>query len=354
MKIKIELTENSYLIYVDYKLNKITNIFKENKYGNKILIVSDDNVFPLYGNLIKEGLSTMGKKVFEVILAPGEKTKTFNQLIKIIEVCGKNKMGRDDTILTLGGGVVSDIGGFASSIYMRGINFVTVPTTLLAQVDASVGGKTAVNLPFGKNLVGSFYQPSFVYIDLNTLDTLSNKEIKQGISEIIKYGIIKKKQIFDIMEKETVDIKQHYKFLVTESLKIKKDVVEKDEKEKRGLREILNFGHTLGHAIEISHFPKFTHGEAVALGMVGETFISSCIGLCGKDVFYKVKEVVKKWELPFSFKNIKLEEALEFLSYDKKVRQGKIRFVLPQSIGKVKTGVVLTIEEVENFLKDIG
>jgi|LSQX01.2.fsa_nt_gb 3-dehydroquinate synthase len=354
MKIKIELSEESYLIYVDYTLGKISNIFRGKKYSNKILIVSDTNVFPIYGNIIKEELSTIGKEVFEIVLPPGEKTKNFNQLIKIIEVCGNNRMGRDDTILTLGGGVVSDIGGFASSIYMRGINFVTVPTTLLAQVDASVGGKTAVNLPFGKNLVGSFYQPSFVYIDLNTLNTLSNKEIKQGISEIIKYGIIKNKQIFDIMERETVDIKKHYKFLVTESLKIKKEVVEKDEKEKRGLREILNFGHTLGHAIEISHFPRFTHGEAVALGMVGETYISSCVGLCEKDVFYKVKEVVKKWELPFSFTNIKLEETLKFLSYDKKVRQGKIRFVLPQSIGKVKTGVVFTIEEVENFLKDIG
>jgi 3-dehydroquinate synthase len=351
--IKINLKDNSYPIYVDCPLKKIGAKIKGKKYGKKVLIVSDNNVFPIYGNILKESIINTGKEVFEIILTSGEKTKNFEELIKILEICGKNKMSRDDTIITLGGGVVSDIGGFASAIYMRGINFVAIPTTLLSQVDAAVGGKTAINLPYGKNLVGTFYQPSLVCIDITTLKTLPEKEVKQGLSEIIKYGIIKNKKIFTLIENSNSEIQDNYKFLITESINIKKDVVEKDEKETKGLREILNFGHTIGHAIEISHFPQFNHGEAVALGMVGESYISYQLGICNKDIFIRIKNLITKKGLPSSFKNIDIKKMIQFLSYDKKVRQGQIRFVLPKKIGAVKIGIPLTLKEVEKILKTI-
>ena len=352
-EINIRVAGNICPVYIGCPLEKIGSKMKTNTYGRKVLLLSDKNVFRLYGNRVKEALTSTGKEVVDMVLVPGEKTKNFKQLERIIGTCAKNKISRDDTLLTLGGGVISDIGGFAASIYMRGINFVVVPTTLLAQIDAAIGGKTAVNLPVGKNLVGTFYQPSFVYIDIKTLETLSYNEMQQGLAEIIKYGVIKSKKIFDIMEDTSRDIKSNLEFLMSESIKIKKTVVEKDEKEKKGLREILNFGHTLGHAIEISHFPRFSHGQAVAIGMVGESYISLCVGICKQDTFDRIKNAVKGRKLSFSFTDINLEYALQFMRYDKKVRQGNIRFVLPEKIGSVKTGIPLNIEEVQKILKTL-
>ncbi|HNS33401.1 MAG TPA: 3-dehydroquinate synthase family protein, partial [bacterium] len=169
-EIKIKLKECSYSVYAGFRLEKISGKMMHPSLGNKVLILSDRNVFPLYGKIVRESIRSAGKEVSEMVLPAGEKTKNFNQLLRIIEAFCSNKMSRDDTVITLGGGVISDIGGFASSIYMRGINFAAVPTTLLAQVDAAIGGKTAVNLPFGKNLAGTFYQPSFVYVDFAALD----------------------------------------------------------------------------------------------------------------------------------------------------------------------------------------
>ncbi|MCM8829731.1 MAG: 3-dehydroquinate synthase [Candidatus Omnitrophica bacterium] len=354
-KIRVNLKEeNIYFIYLGYSLKDVGRLLTEKKYGRKVLILSDTNVFSIYGEVIKDSLTKEEKKVIDVVIRPGERAKTLHNAYNILKNCAENEMGRDDTILTLGGGVISDLGGFVASIYMRGINFVVVPTTLLAYVDASIGGKTGVNLPFGKNLVGSFYQPSFVYMDYNTLSTLPKREVKQGIAEIIKYGIIKSKKIFDIFRDKPVDeMKKYLPFLIEESIKIKKDVVEKDEKEKKGLREILNFGHTLGHAIEISHLSKFSHGESISLGMVGETYISWKLGFCREDVYYAVKEVLQKHRLPFNFSSVVIDKIFNYLRYDKKVRQGNLRFVLVEDIGKVKTGIVVKIEDVSKILKEM-
>ncbi|HOL22027.1 MAG TPA: 3-dehydroquinate synthase [bacterium] len=353
-KIRVELKENSYFIYSGYPLKDIGRLLTEKKYGRKVLVLSDTNVFSIYGKVIEDSLAGKGKEVIKVIIRPGERAKGLSNACDILKKCAENNMGRDDTILTLGGGVISDLGGFVSSVYMRGINFVAVPTTLLAQVDASIGGKTGVNLPFGKNLVGSFYQPSFVYMDYNTLLTLPEREIKQGLAEIIKYGIIKSKRIFNLMRtRETQEIRNFLPFLIEESVKIKKDVVEKDEKEKKGLREILNFGHTLGHAIEISHLSQFSHGDSISLGMAGETFISWKLGFCREDVYYKVKEVLEKHHLPFNFSSVAIDKILNYLRYDKKVRQGNLRFVLVQDIGRVKSGVIVNMEDVSKILKEM-
>jgi 3-dehydroquinate synthase len=361
-KIRIVLGENSHFVYAGYPIEKIGERLSQNRYGKKVILLTDSNVFPLYGEKIKKILIDTGKEVFTSVIKPGEKSKNLNQVYKIIEECTKNKMSRDSSLLTLGGGVVSDLGGFASSIYMRGINYISVPTSLLAQVDAAIGGKTGVNLPLGKNLIGSFYQPSFIYVDFNTLSTLPEREIKQGFAEIIKYGIIKSKKIFSILNSINGSGKLVLMYnqmkgilqpLIEESIMIKKDVVEKDEKEKKGLREILNFGHTLGHAIEISYLSKMTHGEAVALGMVGESYLSYKLNFCKKDVYLSIRDMVKKFGLPFSFSQIRLENFIRFLIYDKKVKDGRIRFVLVKSIGGVKSGVVIGTGEIKKILKEL-
>jgi len=353
-KIRVNLKEDSYFVFAGYPLKDIGRLLTEERYGRKVLLLSDTNVFTLYGKTVRNSLTGKGKEVIEVVIPYGEKVKSLKNAFALLKKCAESNVGRDDTILTLGGGVVSDLGGFVASIYMRGINFIAAPTTLLAQVDASIGGKTGVNLPFGKNLVGSFYQPSFVYMDYNTLLTLPEREIKQGLAEIIKYGIIKSKKIFNLLEKiEIQKINKPLPFLIEESVMIKKDVVEKDEKERKGLREILNFGHTLGHAIEISHLSRFSHGESVALGMAGETYISWKMGFCKKEVYYTIREILKKCRLPFALSSIALDKSFNYLRYDKKMRQGNLRFVLIEDIGKVKRGVVMKIEDVTRILKEM-
>jgi len=354
-KIRMNLGEDSYFIYAGYPIEKLGSRMDKRNYGKKVMLLTDSNVFPRYGRAIEKAVTGTGREVIDFLVKPGEEVKSLRKIYEIMEACAKNRMGRDDTLLTLGGGVASDLGGFAASIYMRGINFIAVPTTLLAQVDASIGGKTGVNLPFGKNLVGSFYQPSFVYMDFKTLQTLPEIELKQGLAEIIKYGVIKSRKIFGILGSVSfTGIRKYLPRLIEESILIKRDVVEKDEKEKKGLREILNFGHTLGHAIEIAHFPKLSHGESVALGMVGEGYFSWRLGICRREVYSDIREIVKKCRLPFSFQTVKTERLPDFLQYDKKARRGNIRFVMVRDIGTVKTGVVIKPEEVTRLLKEMG
>lgn len=351
-KIELEITEKKLsLIFIDISFEKIIEKLK-NKIS-KLLIVSDRNVYPLYGEKLKDELSKYGE-IYNFLLPAGETEKNIKNIEKILTFCAEQKFSRDSTILSLGGGVISDISGFAASIYMRGINFITVPTTLLAQVDASIGGKTGINFYSKKNLVGSFYQPQFVFINLKVLDTLPEREIKQGIAEIIKYGVIKSKKIFTILEKNKNDIKNSMSEIIEECVRIKAEVVKKDEKEKKGLREILNFGHTIGHAIELLDKNKLNHGEAVANGMIYESFISFKLGLCQKEIYERIKELVEFFNFPKVQGKKYIERIIENLWYDKKVRKGQIRFVLPKSIGNVKKGVVVEPKRIKKILKEVA
>ncbi|MCM8789006.1 MAG: 3-dehydroquinate synthase, partial [Candidatus Omnitrophica bacterium] len=238
-----------------------------------------------------------------------------------------------------------DLAGFISSIYMRGIRFVSIPTTLLAQVDASIGGKTAINLPWGKNLIGTFHQPFFVVMDFSTLQTLPDREISQGMAEVIKSAIIRNRKLFDRLKKiEPSEIRKHLKYFIPECVLIKKRVVEDDEKEKKGIREILNFGHTLGHAIEINS-KKLNHGESISVGMVGETFLALKKGICSYSTFEDVRFIVKKYRLPTK-SDVSADTAVKSMLFDKKTKGGKLRFVLPVRIGAVKTGVEIAPEEI--------
>jgi len=251
--IKLNLNERTCPIYIGANLSKIGEIFSKFNLGKKVLIISNARILSLYGKVVEKSLKDAGFDIFLARVPEGEEYKSLSEAIKLYECCLKYKLDRSSTILSLGGGVIGDLSGFVAATYLRGVNFINIPTTLLSQVDASIGGKVAVNLPAGKNLVGSFYQPKLVYVDLSLLKTLPSKEIKNGMAEIVKYGIIKDAQFFSYLEENFEKIKnlneEALHSIITRSVEIKVKVVEEDEREEKGKREILNFGHTFGHAI---------------------------------------------------------------------------------------------------------
>ncbi len=265
--------------------------------AKKLMIVSDTNVAPLYLDTVKNSLIGAGFDVSHYIFAAGEKSKHLATVSEIYDALAENDFTRKDCLVALGGGVCGDITGFAAATYMRGIDFVQIPTTLLSQVDSSVGGKTGVDTKYGKNLVGAFYQPKLVIIDPTTLYTLSEHYFADGMGEIIKYGCIRDAELFDMLN--TVDIKEHIEDIILKCLKIKRDVVNEDERES-GIRMILNFGHTAGHSIEkLSNF-SLSHGECVAKGMVLITKASEKAGLTKKGCAKKIESLCKKHGLDTS------------------------------------------------------
>ncbi len=256
--------------------------------------------------------------------------------------------------MALGGGVVGDITGFLASTYLRGLPYIQVPTTLLAQVDSSVGGKVAVNHPRGKNLIGDFYQPKCVLIDLRVLNTLNKREMRVGISEVIKYGVIKDQNLFKFLENNIDKVKglnkKSLEEIVFSSCRIKARVVERDEKEK-DLRQILNFGHTIGHAIEAtSQYKGYKHGEAVAIGMIGSSIIASKKGFVNRGFVERVIGLIKRAGLPTKLKRGNTGGILRAMRLDKKVRDGRVRFVLPKRIGYVTFGNEVSMSLVRKVL----
>lgn len=343
--IEVCLKREKYPIYLGYPLEEIGQLFIKHECGNKVFIITDENVSRFYSNAVRHSLENAGKKVDICVVKPGEPSKTIKTAYHLIEKCSQFGLDRTDTIIALGGGVVCDLAGFVASIYLRGISLVSIPTTLLAQVDASVGGKNGVNLPWGKNLVGTFHQPSFVVMDISTLKTLPEREISQGMAEVIKCGIIRSKKLFQfLLSTDKKEIKNHFDSIISECITIKKRVVEMDEKDTKGIREILNFGHTIGHAIEINS-RKLNHGECVALGMICETFIAVQKGFCRYCLFENIKELVKKFNLPTKT-NISSQKVVHSLLFDKKTKGGKLRFVLPVRPGAVKTGVEISTNDI--------
>ncbi|OGC03632.1 3-dehydroquinate synthase [candidate division WOR-1 bacterium RIFOXYA12_FULL_43_27] len=316
-KIRVELGERGYDIVIGSKiLEKIPGV-----------IISDPLVYKLYRSRVK-GLGA------RVILIPrGERYKTVAMVEKIWDKLAEWKISRDDTIVALGGGVVGDIAGFAAATYMRGINLIQVPTTLLAQVDSSIGGKTGVDHSKGKNLIGAFYQPSKVIIDTDTLKTLPEKELRNGMAEVIKYGVIQSPYLFELLESGRMEMEK----IIFECARIKAEVVAGDERETGGGRMILNFGHTIGHAIEtLSKYRKISHGEAVAIGMVAASVIAVKAGMLDPDFLERIWKLVDKFKLPTYVKGIPARKILEAIKLDKKVRGGKIKLVLPTAIGSVE------------------
>ena len=337
--IRVNLSSNSYNIYIDNGiLERVGDTLVKEKTPCKTLLITDKNIEKVYGSIVMESLKRNKFDVRLVTLKPGEEQKTLETACILYDTCFDHKLDRNSLIVALGGGVVGDISGFVAATFMRGIPFIQVPTSLLAQVDSSIGGKVAVNHPKGKNMIGSFYQPKAVFVDTDTLSTLPAPELVAGLMEVIKYGVIKNAELFEYIEKSLYDILQlnHNALLkiIATSCQIKANVVEEDEKEKH-LRAILNYGHTIGHAIEtVTNYKKYRHGEVVAIGMLYATRIAIDMRLADNTVFERQLSLIKRLGLPLQT-GLKPEEIVKTLYADKKVIAGRLRFILPTKIGEV-------------------
>ena len=334
MELIVDLKERSYPIIIakgliDKISEKVKNVYK----GKKIFILTDENVNKYYGKKVVSALSEYFD-VKLVSLKAGEETKNFNTLPMVYNELLDFNLTRSDLIITLGGGVIGDLGGFVASSYLRGIDFIQVPTSLLAQVDSSVGGKVAVDLERGKNLVGSFYHPKAVLIDPEVLNTLDNRFFIDGMAEVIKYGCIKDKMFFEFLYEmeNNSDVIDNMERVIHKCCDIKRIVVESDEKDK-GERMLLNFGHTLGHAIEqYYNYTKYTHGEAVAIGMYEITKISEAKGLTVKGTAERIKEILIKYNLPYKM-DVNIEEILDTINLDKKKLGKSLNLIILKEIG---------------------
>ncbi|MCR5176054.1 MAG: 3-dehydroquinate synthase [Anaerovibrio sp.] len=331
--VPVELGENSYDIFIDKELgDEIIDFCTKRNFSERALIITDTNVGPLYGDLLKSDLKKAGLDASVVAIAAGESSKSLTSYEKVITACIERGLDRKSPVFALGGGVVGDLAGFVAASYMRGVPFIQVPTSLLAQVDSSVGGKVAVNHSLGKNLIGAFYQPQAVFMSLNWLDSLPVREIYTGLGEIIKYGIIYDQDFFSYLEENSDSIlkldKTTADHIIARSCEIKAQVVAQDEKES-GLRAILNYGHTMGHAVEKNTgYTRYNHGEAVAIGMVCAAHISLQLGLIKRDVFDRVEALIRKFQLPVYAEGCDIDTLYEAIFHDKKTVNGKVNWVL--------------------------
>jgi len=351
--VKVEIPQQQSYFYPiiigENILDKVGEFVKKYTKAKNLLIVTNKNVLSLYGERVKASLLKEGFEISFVTLEEGEKHKDIRSLETIWQKAIEFKLERKDAIIALGGGVVGDVAGFAASTYLRGVDFIQIPTTLLSQVDSSVGGKVAINNKLGKNLIGGFYQPKFVLTDIATLKTLSESEFKVGLAEVLKYGMIENscelrgfntsfleylRQNKDAISSLNTDIIQK---LVKYCCELKANVVNKDEKE-AGLRAILNFGHTIGHAVEkCSNYENINHGQAIAIGIKGALFISKARKLIDENYYKNCMGILDLYEMNYKIPEfIKTEALYEAMFGDKKVLSGKIRFVLSTGESKVK------------------
>ena len=323
-------------------IDQLGEMMSNLKLGKKVLLVSNPTIFKHYGERAIASLEAAGFEVASCTLPPGERYKTLSSVQKIYDTALENRIERSSTMVALGGGVIGDMTGFAAATWLRGINVVQVPTSLLAMVDSAIGGKTGVNHPQGKNLIGAFHQPRLVLIDPEVLKTLPMREFRAGMAEVIKYGVIWDAELFAEMEaSKRLDQLRYVKpeliaSILTRSCQAKADVVGKDEKE-AGLRAILNYGHTIGHAVEsLTGYKVVNHGEAVAIGMVAAGQIAVELGMWQKEETERQDALIQKAGLPTKLPDgVDIEAIIESLQLDKKVKAGKVRFILPTQIGVV-------------------
>lgn len=338
--ITVDLGERSYNIIIGSKLLHILGLRLKEFRPSKVAIISNKKLFPMFRDVILKSLREY-HIVPKILLIPdGEEYKDFLWADYLHGELLKSKFDRNSMLVAMGGGVVGDITGFVAATYMRGIKYVQVPTTLLAQVDSSVGGKTGVNHLLGKNMIGAFHQPSLVLIDVDTLRTLPKREFSAGMAEIIKYGIIADRRLFDYLDANRDDIfalGDSVISIIRRSCEIKAEIVSKDERE-GGLRAILNYGHTMGHALEtVTGYKKYLHGEAVSIGMAFAADMSVKMGMLKKGDAKKIRNLIETYELPNAIPaDLNNRELLEAIKIDKKANAGKLKFVLSESIGNVK------------------
>ena len=338
-KVRVKLGSNSYHIHIGPGLLTQTGAkLKELGFSDKLVIITDPTVKSLHGNTLKQSLNGYSFKVTMLEVSEGEEQKSLETAGRLYRELTGSYAERTTPIIALGGGVIGDLSGFVAATYLRGVPLIQIPTTLLAQVDSSIGGKVAVNHGSLKNKIGAFYQPTLVISDITTLKTLPPEELSDGLAEVIKYGVIRDEELFNYVESNLEQIKslddRALETIVFRSAKIKAEVVAKDERD-FGLRNILNYGHTIGHAIEsVSDF-RVRHGEAVAIGMLAAASISNKLGILDKEAVTRLTNVITSAGLPTGLPGLQLESLVQAMKHDKKILQGKIRFILPRAIGNV-------------------
>lgn len=333
--LNVELGDRGYPIVIGAALLADSALLERHVPGRDVLLVSNTIVAPLYAQQLARGLA--GRRLLQAIVPDGEVHKSLASVSRILDVLVANRFGRDATVVALGGGVVGDMAGFAAACYQRGIAYVQVPTTLLAQVDSSVGGKTGVNHPGGKNLIGAFHQPAAVVSDVSTLATLPLRELRAGLAEVIKYGLIRDAAFCDWLEANMDRLlarePEALAHAIRRSCEIKAEIVGRDERE-RGERAVLNLGHTFGHAIEAATgYARWLHGEAVGAGLLMAASMSRACGLLREDEVDRVRVLLERAGLPIDARDVPASAALEYMRIDKKVRAGRVRLVLLEGIG---------------------
>ncbi len=370
-EVKISAGGKTYKIDIESGLfSKLPDILKKKYTGKKLALVSDSNVFPLYGEEFYTKLTQAGFQVIPVIFQAGEGRKNLETLSQIYAKLAEGEFTRSDSVLAFGGGVTGDMAGLAAATFLRGMGFIQIPTTLLAMVDSSIGGKVAVDLPQGKNLVGAFYQPDAVYTDPMLLDMLTNRQFSDGMAELLKHGFIRDASLYKDLTEEVASssvgandycseglmprqvLAGRLDGLIARSCIIKRDVVEADEKD-NGIRQLLNFGHTLGHAIErVQNYTGLSHGEAISIGMVVMTRLTEKMGLTREGEAQKLVEALALYGLPVTMPSLDIKDILAAIRLDKKTRSGMITIAYIEKIGLGKLRE-LEIKELEDRIHDI-
>ena len=356
-KLHVNLGENSYDIKFTGSFAELPDTMNEIGAPKKLLIVTDSNVEKLYADEVKNVLFENGYDAEVYAFTAGEEHKNMDSILGICGACIRHGLDRKSMIVALGGGVVGDMAGFAAAIYMRGIDFVQIPTTLLSQSDSSVGGKTGIDFMESKNILGAFHQPRLVYINVSTLKTLPHEQFVSGMGEVIKHGIIRDGEFFNYLESNAESVKS----LDAETLikmdkincSIKAAVVENDEKE-NGLRAILNFGHTIGHAVESAFNFKMTHGECVGIGMIAAAYIAKERNMIDIETLSRVESILTLYGFKTRVTLPPSEKVMEYMQKDKKKIAGKLKFVLPTEIGAVMQTTDVTHDEIFSALDYIG
>ncbi|MHC1683109.1 MAG: 3-dehydroquinate synthase [Clostridiaceae bacterium] len=357
-ELKIELKNKSYPIYIttDYEFLgdslKIANINE----GSKVVVITDENVNKYQSEKCIKSLKKNGYEIYKYIIEPGEKSKSIETVKNIFTFLISLKLDRNSSIVALGGGCVGDVAGFVAATFLRGINFIQIPTSMIAQVDSSVGGKVGINFNEIKNVIGAFYQPEFVYINVNAIKTLPSRQIKSGLAEIIIHGLIKDEEFFHYIICNLNKIyefdEEVIKYCIMKNCSIKGSVVKNDEKDK-GERAVLNLGHTIGHAVEAASNFTLSHGESISIGTIAAFKIAYYLNMIKYEDLDIVTSAFKSVGLPVSINGLNKETVFKNLFYDKKIRDNKLVFILPVKIGKVKICEIEDIGLLKRVISEI-
>jgi 3-dehydroquinate synthase len=353
-RISLSLNHDDYEVLVGSGLLDRIPDYLDDSWGRKVALVSDSNVSPLYGDRVIDALEEAGLTVTAISVPAGESSKSMDEVTRICREMLQAGLDRKSFLVALGGGVIGDLAGFAAAIFQRGIPCVQIPTTVVSQVDSSVGGKTGVNTPEGKNLIGAFHQPRIVLADTETLSTLPAREFNEGCAEIIKHGAIRDLDLLQRME-NPAGAKSDLVDLVARNVAIKAAVVEEDERETSGTRALLNFGHTIGHGIEAAGgYGRFLHGEAISLGLVAAVRLSVEKAGLSSDEAELVLSCLRAWDLPTVLEDgVETTKILQAMGRDKKFQDGQIRFVLIDRIGSAFVSSEVSHQDVEAAIEDL-